>query len=207
MKLAYLVVAALLAAAPLAHAQSEATVSLGVGFAVTSPTNDAAERDAHPILLLRLRGEPGVGPTVGFGWFASSVRTAIGGNETFLGKVRVRPVMAGASYSRQRGRLSAGVSLEAGYAFAHVSDTGAARREYLRQPGVTDVAISVSDAPAWRASASVWFDLGARYGLVASVGYLGVRPTVTTRSNLATTRERLNLGSVVTSVGIAYGLF
>lgn len=207
MKLAILMLAALLAAAPPARAQSDASVALGLSFAVTNPADASAETASRPRLLLRLRTPPGLGSTIGFNWFSSAVRTTIGGQETDLGRIGVRPVMVGPAYTVEHGRVTAVFSLQAGYAFTNIRDTGSAKREYQKLLGPGPVGIKAENAFAWCPNASLWLDLSSRYGLMVSVGYLGVRPTIATTSSLGTVKKTVDLGSIVTSVGIAYAIF
>jgi len=203
----FLAAALFVGAAPPALAQTDSSIALGLSFAVTTPTNPDAESNSRPGLLLRLRNSPGLGSAVGFQWFTSAVRTTIAGEETYLGRISVRPVMAGPEYIWERGRVSASVSLQAGYAFTNIRDTGRAKQVYESGLGVSGVGIGASNAFAWCPNVSLWFDLNPRYAVMASVGYLGIRPTVTTTSSGGTTRERVNLGSVVTSIGIVYAIF
>jgi hypothetical protein len=199
-------VAALLAMAPPLLAQERAPVSLGIGVSVVSPTSDAAQRNVKPALLLRLQGTGTVGPSIAFSWFSSAVRTAVGGDDTDLGKIVVRPVMAGVALARRSGRVTFTTSLESGYAFVQIRDTGAAKRAYERL-GAAGVGIRASGTLAWRTMLSAWYDISDRHGVVASVGYLGVRPEVTTSSSLGESSRRVNLGSVVVTVGVSYALF
>lgn len=198
--------ALLLSAAPPASAQSASSVSLGLSFSITAPTNPQAQSDFGPGLILHFRPHEGPGAGIGFNWFSADVRGNVAGQDVWLGRVTVRPLMAAASWVWQRGRLAPAVSLQAGYAFVNIRDTGQAKRAY-QQLGARRVGLSASNALAWCTTASVWIDLGPRYGLVASVGYEGVQPTLTTTSSLGTTRQRVNLNSIVTTVGFAYGVF
>lgn len=199
-------VALLLFAARSASAQSAASVSLGLSFSMTAPTNAQAQNDFGPGLILHFRPHEGPGAGIGFNWFSANVRGRVDGQDVWLGRVTVRPIMAGASWTWQRGRFAPALSLQAGYAFVNIRDTGEAKRAYL-QLGARRPGLSASNALAWCSSASVWIDLGPRYGLVASIGYEGVQPTLTTTSSLGTRRQKVNLGSVVTTVGFAYGIF
>lgn len=195
-----------LAAAP-AVAQSSAAVAVGLSFVSVNPTQPDAESDYGPGALFRLRGSPGLGPSVGFTWFSTNVRTTIAGDRTYLGKINLKPVMAGVAYGTRLGGVETDFSLEAGYSFNNVRDTGLARRTYASRLGATGISFHVSDSFAWKADVSFWFELGKNYGLLASVGYVGVRPGVTTASSVGTTRQTVNLGSVVTAVGVTYAVF
>jgi hypothetical protein len=202
-----LVLASLLSLSPPVLAQTDAAASLGLALSIKSPTSRSADADVGPALVLRLKGEEGVGPSIGFNWFATRVTTTVDGREVALGRLNVKPVMLGAAYGRQLlPRIRADVSVEGGIAFTNVRGTGALRDAYA-QAGVTNVGVSVSNPFAWRAQLTGWFDISSRYAITASIGYLGVRPTVTIDSSAGQRRETLGLGSIVTSVGFAYGIF
>jgi hypothetical protein len=202
------VAAALLIAAPPAVAQEASAVSLGLSWSVTAPTSPSADADVGPGVLLRLRGSQGIGPSVAFNWFSTPVRTTVDGKPAYLGRVRLRPLMAGIGYSRQLGRkLKWSATADAGIAFARARATGGLEQAYAERLGVGQVTVAAHDAFAWRVNGSLWMDLGPRYGLVVSLGYLGVRPEIAVVTSAGTTRGRVDVGSVVTSVGFAYGIF
>lgn len=206
-RLPFLLAAAMLAAVAPARAQTHSSIALGLSFGVTSPLDDEADQSAQPGLLLRLRSAPGLGGGIGFRWFTSAVRGTVADQDLYLGRVTVKPVMFGPEYVWEAGRVSLSASLEAGWAFTKIRDTGRAKQAYENLLGLSGVGLGVSNAFAWCPSVSAWFDLSDRFGLMASVGYLGVRPTVTTTSRGGVSRTKLKLDSVVTSVGIVYALF
>jgi len=189
-----------------AFAQTDAAVSLGLALSVKSPTTRTADADVGPAAVLRLKGDAGLGPSIGFSWFSTRVTTSVDGRDVPLGRLDIKPVMVGLSCGWQISRFRPEVSLEGGVTFTRVRGTGALKEAYGRA-GATNVAVSVSNPFAWRALLSGWYDIGSRYALTASVGYLGVRPTITTTSSAGTRRESIGLGSIVTSVGFAYAIF
>jgi hypothetical protein len=200
-------VAALLVGAPPALAQLASSVSIGVACSVTAPTSEEAGTDLGPSFVLRLRGGPGFGPYLGFNWFTSPVDTPVGGQRVRLGDVSVRPLLLGVGYGRPLSRrLKWTASLGMGIAFVHARGTGALK-DALAQAGVTGVGVKSSDTFAWRVGTGLWVDLSRSVGLNVSIGYLGVQPEITITSSAGDLRRRLDLGSVVTSVGVAYGVF
>ena len=144
---------------------------------------------------------------MGLSWFSTVVETTIADREETLGRLNVRPVLFGASYGRQFSRFKWDVSLAGGYAFANIRDTGRAKRAYASALGTSNVGLRASGALAWRANLSFWREIGQRWGVLTSVGYLGVRPRVSTRTSAGTFSERVNAGSIVTTVGLTYGIF
>lgn len=205
---AFLVTAAtLLVAAPPALAQADAYLSIGAGVSVTSPTNESAGTDIGPGFVIRLRGAQGIGPSIGMSWFTTPVRLDVAGQPVELGRVSVRPLMLGVGYSHDLSRrLVLNASLAAGIAFGHARGTGALKEALARQ-GVGRVGVRVADSFAWRANAGIWIDLGQDFGLNLSLGYLGVQPGITITSDAGDIRRRIDLGSIVTSVGFTYGIF
>jgi hypothetical protein len=200
--------AALLLATPPARAQADSSVSLGVGFSVTTPTNDAAGTDVGPGFVIRLRGGlGGFGPAIGMSWFTTPVHTDVGGEQVELGSISVRPLMFGAGYSRELSRrLNWNSSLAVGIAFGHARGTSALKEAFERL-GVGQVGVKVANAFAWRVSTGLWIDLGPRIGMTISVGYLGVQPDITITTATGNMRRSIDLGSLVTSAGITYGIF
>jgi hypothetical protein len=200
-------VAALLITAPPILAQAASSVSVGAGLSVTTPTNEAAGTDVGAGFVIRLRGGNGFGPSIGMSWFTTPVFTDVGGQQVELGRLSVRPLMFGVGYSRGVSRrLEWGASLAAGVAFGHVRRTALLKAAFGRL-GIGQVGAKMDDTFAWRVNTGLWIDLGNRFGLNLSVGYLGVQPGVTITTDAGDTRRTIDLDSVITSVGFTYGIF
>ncbi len=199
--------AALLLAAPPASAQGAAAVVIGGSLSVTAPTNSAAGVDIGPGFVIRLSGDEGFGPSFGLQWFSTPVKTTAPGKVTELGTVYVRPLLFGVSYGDHlTSRLKWFASVGVGPAFCHARGTGELKQAY-EQLGLGPVGVKVSDPFAWRVGAGLWMDLGPSFGMIVSLGYLGVRPEISITTNAGDTRYRIDLGSIATSVGFTYGIF
>lgn len=147
--------------------------------------------------ILRLRPGSGFGPSFGFSWIKDELQAGAGTSP--LAVLRVRPVMAGGQYQVVQGRLAAGASLVAGYAFNRlVVDTTQAG------PGR---AIAVTNSFAWRPGAWVWYDIFPRVGLNVFGGYLFTRPELTFADDESISSRRVNAGTAILSVGVAYWVF
>ena len=174
---------------------------------MTAPTNPAAGVDAGPGFVIRLRGDEGFGPSFGLQWFSTPVKTTAAGRPTELGTVYVRPLLFGIWYGHHlNARLKWFASAGAGPAFCHARGT-AELKQAFEQLGLGPAGVKVSDPFAWRVNAGLWMDLGPRFGIIVSLGYLGVRPEISITTNAGDTRYRIDLGSIVTSVGFTYGIF
>jgi hypothetical protein len=64
-----------------------------------------------------LAPEPGLGLTLGFGWYAADLTLSRVSGDAEVGDLRVRPLMAGVSYTWVKGRVATGVSINAGVSF------------------------------------------------------------------------------------------
>ena len=101
-----------------------------------------------------------------------------------VGRLRLRPLMAGVSYTWIAGKLSVSPRLIAGYSFN-------------RFRGAESV--SARDSFVSKAELQIWRDLSSRVGVLGSIGYLFARPEVSGRT--------VNADAVRAQVGIAYAIF
>ena len=192
---------------PAAFAQSDSAVAVGVAVSLYDATNPNAENPVGVGLIGRLRRGSGLGATVGLDWFKSNVRTEIGGELTPLGSLSIRPIMAGPSYSRQFAHFSVTASVVAGYAFNSIRNTDRAAAAYADRLGLAGAGFHVSNCFAWRPDFSFWYELGNHFGLMASVSYMGARPTVTTTTRLGSSSETINVSAPMLTLGFSYGVF
>lgn len=111
--------------------------------------------------------KPGFHAAGGLNWFSTDLREAGGGRR--IGHLRVRPVMAGASYIIVRGRLAVTTSLVGGYAFNSVED----------KPAIEGVAhFEAKNSFAARPALSVIWSLDRRWVLFLGAGVLFVDPDI-----------------------------
>ena len=148
--------------------------------------------------LFRIGAGAGLGPTIGFGWFQTHVTpdpTRGGAAST----VRVRPVMAGLSYTVRVDRLAVSPSIVAGYAFNSlaVPNSGGAGR----------LAVGVDNGFAWRPAVSVWIDTGRRTAVNLSVGRVMTSLRMTFVEDGRIDRARVSGNTTIVQVGVAYKLF
>ena len=173
-------------------------VGLGASVRVTRPSEATLGGALAVGPLLRLRPRNGMGPAIAFNWTNTEIETGPTGRPG-LAAIQLRPVMAGVEYGVVRGRLAVGASAVGGYSFNRLGvDTAWAG------PGR---AIAVGNGFVWRPGAVLWADVTPRVGVNVFGGYLFARPKVTFASDASIATERVNAGSVVVSVGVAYWIF
>jgi hypothetical protein len=197
----------LIASASGARAQNDSVIGVGGGMSFYAATNPQV--DARPGLSLvgRLRRGSGLGFSLGLDWTTSDVRTDVEGEIVPLGAITLRPVMAGASYTRQFARFALTAGIVGGWSFNSVSQTPAQQKIYGEAVGMPDAALTVSNSWVARPGVTFRYELDNHFGAFASVGYAIVRPTVTTNGAAGHRGDTVNLSAGVLSFGFTYGVF
>jgi hypothetical protein len=168
-----------------AAAQTGALVSVGAEAVLHRP-GDGLDHSLRPSFLVRLRLKPGLGLSAGIGGFRA-------GWADTEARIKVRTLFAGPAYRVQRRRVTASVSLLAGYAFSRLE--GAPPGQHVR------------GTVALQPSAGLWYDLSERVGLHAAVGYLVARPSLVVDGPGGRRTTRIRADAPVLRVGMAYAVF
>jgi hypothetical protein len=183
-----------------AHAQTEGRVSVGVSTTFNvSPDRDVGTGKGVG-LLVRLNPRPGWGPAGAFNWFNAELLDPQAGAGDFA-RLRMRPLMAGVSYSTVRGRLLTSYTIVAGPSFnrARFAD------DFVRSSAAS---IDADTSFAVRPGVGLTYTLRERLALVGFGGYVVNRPSVVYRASDGTEfRDRWKADAVVLSVGIVYSVF
>ena len=202
--LAMLLVAA---AAPCAAQENN---SLAVGVNVSTRIAPDARVDATDSIGIKWRlghGETGWGWTWGLGWYTTHVTRDIGGRETELGKLRIRPILAGYGYTHAIGdRVTVGADLLAGVAFCSLTITPEAD-DALHGTGARSIRTNTSVTPVIKPQIGMWYDLGRRFGVGADLGYVMARTRITIDSSIGRDASRVRADSFILSGGIVYRIF
>ncbi len=186
---------------------SAPTLAVGAAIALFQPTDDNTGRSVRVQPVVRFERRSGLGPAVEFNWFSTDLTTAIAGEQSPLGRLRVRPIMAGICYRVPRGPVSILFSVLGGYAFNAAEIDDQARAMFLSRRQVTATALEVDNSPALSAGVSIWYGLSSRVGLVGSAGYLFTRPDVTVVTSDGRQTTTWKADSVVVKAGLAFKIF
>jgi hypothetical protein len=170
-------------------------LAVGVAIRQTYPGDEALDRAVTVGPLVRLGSGRGLGLGFGFGWYTADL--ALGSAP--LGRLRVRPVMAGLAYTIGGDRVSLGLSMVGGIAFNSL----AGRRE---SPGPV-WALDVRDSFAWRPGASLWIELGPRMAFNLSGGYLVTRPRLALLDDGREVFRHVRGDAAIVNTGLVYKLF
>lgn len=173
-------------------------LAAGISFGWSGPRAALLRSRASVGPLVRLGSGRGFGPTLAFNWFQTAV-PAVSPGQVVISRIRVRPVMAGVSYTLAANRVSVSPALVAGIAFnsLNIEETGAVDR----------VAVEVDRSFVWRPGVSAWFDVSGRFALNLSAGYIFTRLNVTFLEDGRFVKHRLPGDTTVFNAGIAYKLF
>jgi len=127
-------------------------VNVGVGFGINAG----------------LAPSPGLGPTIGFGWYEGDLTLSGVSGDAEVGSLRVRPLMAGIGYTWVNGRVATGVSINAGISFNSIKLNDQYRT--LFGPG-TEVHVDASNSFAARPQFRIEYAVARKVGIYSTVGY------------------------------------
>lgn len=171
--------------------------AIGGSFSWTVPGSDTLGSYGAIGPLMRFGSPSGTALNIDFNWMSTEL---LDEGRRSLGRIRVRPIMAGAGYSFRGERASLSLSLVGGYAFnSVVVDEASAAGGVL--------ALTADNSLAWRPGASVWVDVNRRIAINFSAGYLLARPRVAFLERGEVVRRTVRADTFLFSTGIAYKLF
>lgn len=176
---------------------SRGVFAVGLAAGSSHPASDGLEPAWSIGPLMRLGSGTGFGFALGFDWYRASLTPAGAGLSSSA--LRVRPVMAGVSYTMASGPLSISPSIVGGYSFnrVHAPDGGMAGR----------LAVDAGNSFAWRPAVSMWIDTSRRTAAYVSIGHVRTSPTVTFVEEGRIDRRALPAHATMLSAGLAYTLF
>jgi len=115
-----------------------------------------------------LAPEPGLGPTLGFGWYQADLTLPGASGDVEVGRLRVRPIMAGIAYTWVTGRVATGVSLNAGISINSIRLDDQYRNFF--GPG-TEVTVDASNSFCVRPQVRIEYAVGRKVGIFSSAGF------------------------------------
>jgi len=207
LKTALAAIVLVLAFGSAARAQTDSVVGVGGGVTFHAATDPNVKTRTGFGLVGRLRRGTGLGFSLGLSWSTSDVRTDVDGEIVPLGTVTVRPVMVGASYTRQFARVALTAGVVGGWSFNSVSQTPAEQKTYGEAVGMPDAHLSASGCWVARPSVTFWYEFPNHVAAFASIGYMMIRPTVTAYGAAGQRGGAVNLSGGVLSFGLVYGVF
>jgi hypothetical protein len=183
-----------------AFAQTKGRVGVGGSVTFNGTTDEDVASTATFGPLVRLNPHKGWGPAGAFNWFRADLRPP-GGTSGDFARLRVRPLMAGVSYTVGSGAALISFSIVAGPSF----NKAEFERSYATGPGES---IEANNSAAVRPGVGVTWTLAPRWALVGFGGFLINRPEVVYRDRFGQEiRDRWKADAVVASVGLVYSVF
>ena len=200
MRLSILIASAIVCAASSVFAQTEGRFSVGASITLNS-TTDADVASATTFgPLVRLNPHKGWGPAGAFNWFRADLQDPAGGTGDFA-RLRVRPLMAGVSYTVGSDAVLTSFSIVGGPSF----NKAEFHRSYVAGSGES---ISAENSIAVRPGVGVTWTVAPRVAVIGFGGYLIDRPDVVYRNRFGQEiNDRWKADAVVLSVGVVYSLF
>ena len=200
LRLSILIASILVCATTTTVAQTQGRVSVGVSVTHSATTDGDVASATVVGPLVRLNPHKGWGPAGAFNWFRADLHDPAGGDGDFA-RLRVRPLMGGASYTVASGAALTSFSIIAGPSF----NKAEFKQPYVAMPAES---IDADNSFAVRPGVGVTWTVAPRVAIVGFAGYLINRPGVVYRNRFGQElRDRWNADAVVLSVGAVYSLF
>ena len=112
--------------------------------------------------------KPGLGATLGLGWYQTDLTLSGVSGDVEVGRLRVRPIMAGIGYTWVNDRLATSVSIGAGISFNSIRLNDQYRTFF--GPG-SEVRVDASNSFVVRPQLRVEYAVARKVGVFSSVGY------------------------------------
>jgi len=190
-----------------ARAQSQAAIGLGLAVTSNDPTTQLGQSATSIGPLIRIKLGTGLGPTIGFDWYSVGVQAMAGSQRVYVGRLSVKPVMAGIAYNWNRGKYWLSASVVGGYAFAGLHINDQARPAFRSSLGASFLSFDAVNSLVWRPQLGMWYDAAPRVGLTASIAYIGVRPKLRVTSDVGRRDTPLDAACTVLTFGLVFGVF
>jgi hypothetical protein len=200
MRFSIFAVMAVVCVASPSFAQTEGRVSVGASVTLNATTDDEVGSAFLPGPLVRLNPHKGWGPAAGLNWFRADLLNPAGGEDDFA-RLRIRPLMAGVSYTVGTDTVLTSFAIVAGPSFNRAKFDG----DYVPAAGES---IHADTSLAVRPGVGVTWTVAPRVAIVGFGGYLINRPDVVYRNAAGQeVSDRWKADSVVLSIGAVYSLF
>jgi hypothetical protein len=153
-----------------AQAIPEIVRRVGIGGSVGGifPSDDDVNHGLAAGINVGLAPATGLGPTIGLGWYEADLVLSRISGDVEVGRLRVRPLMAGVGYTWVNGRVATAVSINAGISFNSIRLDDQYRAFF--GPG-SDVRVDAGNSFAARPQFRVEYAVARKVGVYSSVGY------------------------------------
>ena len=111
--------------------------------------------------------EPGLAPTMGFGWYQGDLTLTGPLSNRDIGRLRVRPLMAGIGYTWVHGRVATNVSINAGVSFNSIDVSDELRNAF----GPGTISVDAGNSFCVRPQIRFEYSVVPKVGVFTSVGY------------------------------------
>lgn len=191
-----------------ALAQTEGKFAVGAQLSTRTATGPDANGHIGVSLLWRFgHSKTGWGWHYGLNWFSTELDRSIGGSDTELGTLKVRPILGGYGYTRVVGRTAITGKVMGGYAFSSMKLSPSATDAYHDRIGARSVTVDASNTFVVIPEVSAWYDINQKVGLKVSTGYIVARPNVTVTSTAGEDKRRVRADMFTFKVGLVYSVF
>ena len=143
-------------------------VGIGGSIGGIFPNDDDVNAGLAGGVSFGLAPAGGLGPTIGFGWYEGDLALPRVSGNAEVGRLRVRPLMAGIGYSWVKGRVATGVSINAGISFNSIRLDDQYRAFF---GSGSEVRVDADNSFAARPQLRVEYAVARKLGVYSSAGY------------------------------------
>ena len=143
-------------------------VGIGGSIGGIFPNDDDVNAGLAGGVSFGLAPAGGLGPTIGFGWYEGDLALPRVSGNAEVGRLRVRPLMAGIGYSWVKGRVATGVSNNAGISFNSIRLDDQYRAFF---GSGSEVRVDADNSFAARPQLRVEYAVARKLGVYSSAGY------------------------------------
>ena len=200
LRVPFAIVTAIVCTVSSVSAQTEGRVSVGGSMTFNHTTDSDVAQTTTFGPLVRLNPHKGWGPAGALNWFRADLDDPGGGTGDFA-RLRIRPLMAGVSYTVGAGAVLTSFSIVAGPSF----NKAEFQHGYTAGSGES---IRAENSVAVRPGVGVTWTVARRVAIVGFGGYLINRPDIVYRNRFGEEiGNRWKADAAVLSVGAVYSLF
>ena len=193
-----------------AYAQLEKRIAVGVSVVRFEPEASELKTKLRVVPTVSRVPRPGWGIAAGLNWFDADVDGGFVGLDRRLGKVNVRPLMAGVGYTALVGRLYITPSVVAGPAWNRLKVDDDLRDAFSVRGNLGGDDFQTKGHAvtlAVRPGVSATYAVAPRFGLTAFAGYLFNRPDFDVLTPTSQTRTPWKTDGFSLSAGIVVPVF
>jgi hypothetical protein len=181
-------------------------IDVGLQYTISIPGSHDVKEDRGLGLALRTTRPNGLSAIVDFGSQSFNVPGSVSDGGLLLGRLRLRALLSGVTYTRRIGQLEATGGIAVGYGFGSFNVSDEARDAYGRL-GTFNLKGDASNGWILSPRVGVWQSLSDRWAATGTASYSLSRPAIRLASTSIVQERTIHATALRVAAGIAYKVF